>query len=423
MSVKKIIWLCNMAPGEIRAVTGGADRGALWMDHVFQDLRKQGFKIQVLYASAALQEGKLDEQCGYTAYQEGLPYVYMPELEDQFGKILKKTDPDIIHIWGTEYGHTLAMVNAAEKTGYLDRVVISIQGLCSVIAKHYMEGIPVAVQKKNTFRDFVKKNSLKDQKRYFELRGKAEVEALKKVHHVIGRTDWDEACTKAVNPDVQYHFCNETLRTEFYEGCWQYKNCQKHRVFTSSAEYPVKGFHYLLEAMGIVREHFPDATVSFAGLTPFPKKDRFGKLRTSVYSGYLDNLVKKYNLEDCLHSAGFLNADAMKQEFLQCNVFVMPSTIENSPNSLGEAMLLGVPCVASNVGGVTNLLHHKKDGFVYQSTAPYMLAYYIMELFAMQDAAEKMGLAARQSAVMTHSPERNLEKLLDIYKIVSNERR
>ena len=101
------------------------------------------------------------------------------------------------------------------------------------------------------------------------------------------------------------------------------------------------------------------------------------------------------------------------------NVFVMPSTIENSPNSLGEAMLLGTPCVAADVGGITNMMTHGTEGYIYQSTAPYMLAHYIKEVFAMGDKAEAMGKAAAKHARITHDPQKNLEDLLAIYETVA----
>ena len=411
-----------MAPGAIRAAVGGADRGALWMDHVFDDLRAHALPMRVLFASAEAFSGALDAQVSYASYSENAEYLYTPELESVFAEEVRTFDPDVIHIWGTEYGHTLAMINAAEATGYLDKAVISIQGLCSVIAKHYCEGIPGTVQRSNTFRDFIRRNSLRDQQKKFVLRGEMEKKALQKARHVIGRTDWDKACTTKLNPEVHYHVCNETLRKEFYDGNWSYSACEKHSVFCASGEYPVKGLHYVLEALHIVSKVYPDVKAVFSGSSPLPKKDKLEKLRYTVYGKYLQSLIDRFGLENKLTFAGFLSAEQMRSTYLKTNVFVSASTIENSPNSLGEAMILGVPSVASDVGGVANLMSHRKEGFVYQSTAPYMLAHYIMEVFAMQDAAEEMGRAAKQRAQNTHSPEINCKRLLEIYETIYKNR-
>lgn len=54
------------------------------------------------------------------------------EYVSQLITALHEFKPDVIHIWGTENQHSLAMVEAAEATGLLDRVVISIQGMVSV---------------------------------------------------------------------------------------------------------------------------------------------------------------------------------------------------------------------------------------------------------------------------------------------------
>ena len=79
-------------------------------------------------------------------------------------------------------------------------------------------------------------------------------------------------------------------------------------------------------------------------------------------------------------------------------------------------MILGVPCVAADVGGVTTLMTHNTEGYVYQSTASYMLAYYIKTVFTMEDAAAELGRAARTHALKTHDPDTNLQDLLAVYK-------
>ena len=413
----KLLWLCNIAPGAVQEHASGKRSSGLWMDHVLKDLRKKAnLNLRVLCPGSGSSDGRLDDSCSYGFFTEGLPYVYLTELEEQFRREIQSFCPDVIHIWGTEYGHTLAMVNAAEKEGVPDRVVVSIQGLCSIYADHYAEGVPYEVQRSATFRDLLRRDNIRQQQEKFALRGKLEVEALRKVHHIIGRTDWDLACTTAVAPDAAYHFCNETLREEFYEDGWVYESCRKHRIFASSCAYPIKGFHYLLTAFRQVKQWYPDATLAVPGNSPVAK-GLSQKLRQSGYQKYLSWLIS--GLEDSVEFLGHLSAEEMKHQYLDSNVFVLPSTIENSPNSLGEAMLLGVPCVAADVGGVKDMLTHNEDGYVYQSAAPYMLAHYIHNVFEMENHVQTMADCARSHAAVTHDPQINLQTLMNIYREVA----
>ena len=407
----KVLWLCNMMPGVVKQAITGKEGNGLWVDHVLHDLRKQAdLEIRVLCPGTPHQIGALDASCSYSTFRTTAPYTYLPEVESQFRQELKAYQPDVIHIWGTEYAHTLAMVNAAEQEAMVNRVVVSIQGLCSIHAGHYAEGVPQSVIRGKTLRDLLRQDDIPRQQKKFALRGKLEVQALRKVSHVIGRTVWDKACTNQINPQAAYHFCNETLRMAFFDHQWDFSSCTRYNIFASSCVYPVKGFHYLLEAFAEVVKAYPDATLSVPGksyLTVSP-------LRCSSYQKYLAKLTRQYGLEDKIEFLGSLSAEGMKDAYLKANVFVLPSTIENSPNSLGEAMLLGVPCVAADVGGVTTMMTHETEGFVYQSTAPYMLAHYIKNVFAMGERAAAMGQAARAHARKTHDPETNLRDLLGI---------
>lgn len=412
----KVLWLCNMMPGVVKQAITGKEGNGLWVDHVLHDLRKQAdLEIRVLCPGTPHQIGALDASCSYSTFRTKAPYTYLPEVESQFRQELKAYQPDVIHIWGTEYAHTLAMVNAAEQEAMVNRVVVSIQGLCSIYAGHYAEGVPQSVIRGKTLRDLLRQDDIPRQQKKFALRGKLEVQALRKVSHVIGRTVWDKACTNQINPQAAYHFCNETLRMAFFDHQWDFSSCTRYNIFASSCVYPVKGFHYLLEAFAEVVKVYPDATLSVPGksyLTVSP-------LRCSSYQKYLAKLTRQYGLEDKIEFLGSLSAEGMKDAYLKANVFVLPSTIENSPNSLGEAMLLGVPCVAADVGGVTTMMTHETEGFVYQSTAPYMLAHYIKNVFAMGERAAAMGQAARAHARKTHDPETNLRDLLGIYEEIA----
>ena len=416
----KLLWLCNIIPAAVQQKMDGNAGNGLWLDNMLRDLRRRGYTLHILCRGSHFSAGSLDENCSYTVFVENQPQIYEAALETLFEQEITRFQPDVIHIWGTEYGHTLAMVNAAERLNLLDRTVIGIQGLCSVIAGHYTEGIPQKVQRRGTLRDLLRRDTILQQQRKFILRGELERSALQKARHVIGRTHWDREWSFRINPEIQYHFCNETLRDVFYSDRWCYNRCVRHSVFASSCSYPIKGFHYLLEAMAEVVRRYPDASIYVTGDSFNSTGSWKGRLRQMGYQRYLSRLSKKYHLEEKIHFLGSLNPQQMKKAFLDANVFVLPSTIENSPNSLGEAMLLGVPCVAAGVGGVADMMQHEKEGFVYSSGEVHMLAHYIQQVFAMEDNAESLGENARVHALKTHDPKGNMDALMEIYNEIGS---
>ena len=71
----------------------------------------------------------------------------------------------------------------------------------------------------------------------------------------------------------------------------------------------------------------------------------------------------------------------MIENLLKSNVFVQPSVIENSPNSLMEAVFLDVPSVASYVGGIPSLYEKFENVSLYQSDSALMLANKINDIF------------------------------------------
>ena len=414
----KLLWLCNNAPGVIRAhISGKPASGVNWVDHVLSGLRQQGVTLRILCRGPVCQ-GDLDEQCSYRCFGEFPAHEYIPELEARFREELRTFRPDVIHSWGVEYSHALAMVKAAEAEGMQPKMVASIQGLCAVLAEHYTDGIPGNAAQKSTFRDWVRKDNILQQQEKFALRGDFEKDAVRGLDHVIGRTSWDRARTSEWNPAVQYHFCNETLRETFYTGLWSYEKCTRHRIFASSCSYPIKGFHFLLEAFKEILEVWPDATLTVTGRS-FLGNTVKERLRRNSYEKYLSGLVRKHHLEEKIQFLGDLSAEEMKQAYLDANVFVLPSVMENSPNSLGEAMLLGVPCVASDVGGVKDMMADGAEGWICPPGDPMQLVQAIEAAFRMEERAVAIGQNARSHAQLTHDPETNLVTLWKIYREVA----
>lgn len=335
---------------------------------------------------------------------------YNIEYEPYWREIEKIVEPDVVHIHGTEYTHGLAYVNACG----CDNVVVSIQGMKSVASLYYHYGLTrLDIILHTTLRDIIKGGILRELHK-FKKQGEYEIELISKVSHVIGRTSWDRANIWAINSDACYHFCNETLRPEFYEDRhWTYENCCKHTIFLSQSGYAIKGLHQLLRAMPIILRYYPDAQIRVAGNDISDTKNLSSFIRFTGYGNIIKSIIKKYHLETHVSFTGPLTADEMVREYLSCNVFVCPSSIENSPNSLGEAQILGTPVLATYVGGIPDMMKGNEDN-LYRFEEVNMLAEKICRVFADEDKCKDMSEIARHR----HNRDENLERLIAIYKLI-----
>ena len=353
--------------------------------------------------------------------------VYDMALEKDMKQIIAHFKPDIVHCFGTEYPHTLAAVKCFGKP---ERTLVGIQGLCRVYATGYMANLPEKVRRGITFRDFIKKDTLIKQQQKYEDRGQWELAAIQGTGHVTGRTHWDKYWTEKWNPGARYHLMQETLRREFYTGQWSLENCEQHRLFLSQGDYPIKGLHYMLLAMPEILERYPDTKVYVAGNSIVRTKNFIGRLKLSTYGAYLEKLIARYRLENKVIFLGKLAAGEMKEAYLKSHAFVCPSTMENSPNSLGEAMILGVPVVTADIGGVTTMLA-EDEGTIYkgfrveQAEEPEQLqiisarlAEAVLQVFDNAEETIEKAERARVHAHQTHDGGANNKRLLEIYEEV-----
>ena len=416
----KVLWLVNIIMPELgSAYSLGEAIGGGWLVGLHEDLKKQN-DIELVICCPVEEHRLVDEDkfidgTHYYFFKRNVSSKVLIDNDIRFFDIIEKEKPDVIHIWGSEYLHGLQMYNAAEKNGLADRVVVSIQGLVSIYAHHFYAGIPNKVIAGKTAIEIIKNDNLKKRHADFVERGKHEIDLIKKVQYVIGRTDWDKACALQINRNLKYFKCNETLRQAFYNGAWNYDNCQKHSIFFSQCSTPLKGFHILLDAMQFVKQEYPDTTIYVTGVLKSRDKSFKNRMLARSYDRYLSKKIREYNLENQIFFMGNLNEEDMKKAYLKSNVFVLASSIENSPNSLGEAMILGTPVVASHVGGVTSMIKQNEEGYVFDVNAPYMLAYYICDVFAQENNIKSMTQKAKMHAEQTHNRDNNVHDLLNIY--------
>ena len=424
----KILWLSNIALPEASRLMGDV---ALpyggWMVGAAKALTECGdVQLSVAFPKKKIRDVRVIQGEKITYY--AFPYVrerkairgrgrdYLPALS----KILDLAAPDIVPIFGTEYVHSLPMTQLCAQRGI--PATISCQGFLFIYAAHFMANLPLGVQHGHTLREWLYPGNLHQRQKAYVRRGLLEMEALRNVRYIIGRTTWDKACALQTNPDARYYHCNEILREEFYKHTWDLQRCERFSIFLSQCNYPIKGLHLMLEALPLILRRFPQTKVYVAGPNLIARQTLKECLKQNSYSRYIRKLITKYGLEKNVEFTGTLDERQMCERFLKTHIFVSPSTVENESNSLSEAKLLGVPCVASYVGGVVDRIEHGKDGFFYAWDAPYMLAHYVCEIFASDDVARTLSENARHSARRVNDPGQNLRTLLEAYTSIFREK-
>ena len=428
MNMKKVLWICNiMLPAIGQELNLPYSNREGWLSGIFERVQKKEapFVLGICFPLGnAVGVKRLQVQnvtCYAFAEDLNRPEIYDARMEEDFKQIIEDFEPDLIHIFGTEFPHTLAAVRAFKRP---DKVLIGIQGLCSEIAKVYMAGLPKQVQKDVTFRDFIRQDSIGQQQDKFTRRGENEIKALKDCRNITGRTRFDQEGTAKINPDARYYLMNETMRSEFYTGKWILEDCQKHSIFLGQGDYPLKGMHFALEAMALLTPKYPDIKLYVSGNSILKHDTLKEKLKLPAYGKYLLSLIKKHRLEDKVVLLGKLNAQEMKQQFLNSSVFICPSVLENSPNTVAEAQLLGVPVIASRAGGIPDMITHGKDGLLFPTGDVAQMAKQIESLWDRTKdetgpcLAERISEGARRRARAVHDGETNYQRLLEIYNTI-----
>lgn len=335
-------------------------------------------------------------------------------------KIIEHFRPDIIHLQGTEYAFTLAMAIANDKKA---PILANIQGLASGILR-YADGLLSFKTKlfNITILDIFRDLSMLRIKNRFKDRAEREIELIKRITDIVGRTSWDKAHSLAINPNLYYHRMEESLRDEFYIGQkWSQDKCRKHTIFVSSSQEPLKGAHIVLQALPLILRYVPDIQVRFTGYDIL--KDNFtSNLHMTGYKLYVRRLIRTLNLEKHVKFLGYLSAEDMKKEFLSANLYILPSAIENSPNSLCEAQLLGVPVVASYCGGVPDMVNDGYTGYLYRYEEYEMLAQIVVKLLT-SESLEELSVNEIRVASQRHDRNKNAIRLFQIYNDILSHKR
>lgn len=322
--------------------------------------------------------------------------IQWSHYENQLKMVIDDFKPDVIEIFGSEFYFSLA----ARVSKHIP-TVLHFQGILSLsiyiflppgISKwqYIMSGKGLR-GKYNNFQYLA----------YWQRSAYREKAVLKAVPHVIGRTDWDKQAIAVLNPNAKYHYGGEILRDVFYEN--KERTIPSKITISSTISFPTyKGYDVILKVANILKNEL--------------HLDFVWNVYGNINPDFIEKQVGLRHEGVDVRLCGVASPTQLRDALLESTMYFHPSYTENSPNSVCEAQILGVPVVASRVGGTDSLVEHGKTGFLYPVTDPYIAAYYIMYLVDNPDVNIAIGKAAKQVATARHDKKKIVNELMETYQ-------
>lgn len=337
------------------------------------------------------------------------PLPIMKEIED----IVKSIQPDIIHIWGME--KYWGLLTSRGMLG--GNVLLEIQGIKYACSEVYYGGLTtrellstLRIQEivfPNRFLYFVK--------RQFKRWGEKEKEMLKTHAHIGTQSEWVRNHVKFHNRNAVMHKSLIALREEFLNPePWKKESSETDVVLMTSSSFAIsyKGIHVLLDVVKLLKEKYPNMKLKIAGEWKIDKPF----YRKSGYLKWFVSKAKRLGVLDSLEFLGPLNASELISHFHTADVFIVPTFVETYCLALAEAMAVGVPCVASYVGGMVELGEDNENVLFFPAGDHFACAGNIERILSDKALAVKLSESARKKAHGRNDPINVLNRQLEIYE-------
>lgn len=324
---------------------------------------------------------------------------------EEIREVIADYQPDIIHLFGLES----PLATALGRTDV--PIVVHLQGLLGPCDNAFF---PCGLNKSSflwpfSMREWIIRNGYIFAKDELHTKAMRESELFKDAKYFMGRTEFDLQVSLLLSPASLYYKVNEALRPEFYKHVGKWKPREGKFIITSTiSETVYKGEDLILKTAKLLKEKtnldFEWRVVGIKASSQFVKFfEHFAKVKS-------DDVNVQY--------LGVMNAEQLVNNALESSVYVHPSYIDNSPNSICESQLLGLPVVATNVGGVSTLVEHGKTGSLVPANDPYTLASQIYKLSLDKKISNLYSTNGLEVARSRHDKKQIILSLLEAYSSI-----
>jgi glycosyltransferase involved in cell wall biosynthesis len=330
-------------------------------------------------------------------------------LQSDVEKIIRDFQPDVIQVFGTE-----SVFSQVQDYTQIP-VIYHIQGLINPCLNTYLP----PNQSKYSFHlnidylaNTIKGNNPAFNYKRFRNQAVRESKVLQSAKYVMGRTHWDKMLVELYNPNVQYFHVDEVLRSVFYqvETAPKQRRKEQFKIISTLSPTVYKGIDVVLKTAKQLKE-----------LTNFDFQwEIIGLEDNATLLKHFEKAEKIKHQEVNIICRGRKSPVEMIEMMRQADVFVHPSYIDNSPNSVCEAQILGLPVIACNVGGVATIVEHEKTGFLVPSNGVFEFVHYLRQLREDENLGNKIGKEASQAASQRHDRDKIVTDLLKAYSKLNN---
>jgi len=398
----KIVWFTSTP-----VITTGLLSSGTWISSMYNALKEQNIDIINIaltapYATSFDNKDTIILKAGANSRKK--PAM---DLVNIFKNHIEEINPDLIHIWGTEWNGSYIAMKAYLRVP----VLISIQGMASILKNHVLGTLGIqSTLRWLTVHDLFAPSGLLSLYKSLYRTGKMELQVVNKMEFFECATPFMEAWVRSINPKAKIYNCPSVLRKDFYNNKWLSSNYNRYTLFLPDATTTYKGFDVMLKAAKILIREFPELQLRIAG--PVPRK---GFFIVKGYERYINHLLNDEEIKKRVTFLGPLTSDKLSKEMLSSNAVVISSIIESQGLVLLEAMMLGVPTIASYAGGMPDLFTHNYSAIGYPVGDSITLAHSIRKLFTNISLTEEIAENSYRIAQIRNNREMVSSKLIGIY--------
>ena len=337
-------------------------------------------------------------------YYGGYKSINTSAYVNEVLSIVDEVKPDVIHVFGLEnpLANVLGKLNAP--------LVVHLQGVINPIANAFW---PVGINKWNFLlppskREWLLRNGFVYNYKSLKARAERELELFSHLRLVMGRTRWDKNVIALYAPQAKYFHVNEVLRPVFYDhqGEWS-PQVGKFKILSVISETVYKGLDLVLKTSQLLTSLDFQFEWNVVGVNA-----------TDRIVGMFERILGVDSHKVNINYLGIMDSEKLCDTALASSLYVHTSYIDNSPNSLCEAQMLGLPVLSTNVGGISSLMDNCNLLQLVPANGVCELAHSIKQMHDNLELAYEIGMDGYEIAKKRHERDKIKNDLIEVYKSV-----